>query len=698
MAKSPAGPIIDLSGSLPAQPNRRRKQPTSQVTGDGGVLQPGVTKRVQNTNSNGAEGGTQGNPPESAGAGYVGAPKRKRGRVRPREEELPVASGPGGPDLPTEPDGLADEEFQEHDANFATTQWRRAPWWARLTSTLLVVGVLMVVSFEVVYAGKIYPGVTADGITLAGLTRDGATARITDKTNTFTGEVITVSASSTTLPIPINSLEMHYDSSRAAALAVNFGRTGSLLDRLHAQARALLGRPTNFAVYNYDDASLVPYLTQLNDNLATPVEDASLTFDNGQAQVTPSQAGTRLDLGLLEQLINDRLATTDSNDTVTAPVYQLQPNLTTGPLRAASGQITSYLASPITLSYNGSDRIIDQQTLISWLNVGSSTSKPFLQTLKLQDVYPPPPSASITLDHSAVQAYVKNLAAGIDQNAQNAQLAMQDGQLNIVAASQPGIKLDQGSALNDILGSLKDSSKNREISLHVQTVQADVNESNLETLGIKEQISEGETTFPGSPPDRLINIKVGAARFNDVLLKPGETFSFGKILGDVGPLQGYVPELVILANHEEKQYGGGLCQVATTAYRAALLAGLPIVERHNHSFAVSYYTAPYGVPGVDATIYYPQVDLKFTNDTSHYILIQTTMQGTDLKFNFFGTKTKSGTIRGPEFVSGTNDTKQASHTVFYRDVLDLSGNVTKTDTISTYYQPSTDYPVLKQYN
>ena len=417
----------------------------------------------------------------------------------------------------------------------------------------------------------------------------------------------------------------------------------------------MLGRPTNFAVYNYDDSSLVPYLTQLDDNLVTPVQDASLSFDNGQAQVTPSQAGTRLDLGRLEQLINDRLAATNSSDSVTAPVYQLQPDLTTDPLRAASGQITSYLSSPITLSYNGSDRIIDQQTLISWLNVGSTAPKPFVQTLKLEDLYPLPAAANITLDHSAVQAYVKNLAAGIDQNAQNAQLAMQNDQLAVVAPSQPGIKLDQAAVLGDILNSLKDSSSDRNITLHVQTVQADVNENNLDTLGIKEQISEGETTFPGSTANRLINIRVGAARFNDVLLKPGETFSFGKILGDVGPLQGYVPELVILANQEEKQYGGGLCQVATTAYRAALLAGLPIVERHNHSFAVSYYTAPYGVPGVDATIYYPQVDLKFTNDTGNYILIQTTMQGTDLKFDFFGTKTKTGQIRGPEFVSGTND-------------------------------------------
>ncbi|MEO7617987.1 MAG: VanW family protein, partial [Candidatus Saccharibacteria bacterium] len=183
-----------------------------------------------------------------------------------------------------------------------------------------------------------------------------------------------------------------------------------------------------------------------------------------------------------------------------------------------------------------------------------------------------------------------------------------------------------------------------------------------------------------------------------VLLAPGEQFSFGKILGDVGAEQGYKPELVILGDHEEKQYGGGLCQVSSTAYRAALLAGLPINQRYNHSFAISYYTAPYGVPGVDATIYYPQVDFKFTNDTGNYILIQTHMEGTTLTFDYYGTKVKSGQIRGPYFITGTTDNKQPSTTVFYRDVLDLAGNVIKTDTVNTHYESSDKYPVQKTYN
>ena len=85
--------------------------------------------------------------------------------------------------------------------------------------------------------------------------------------------------------------------------------------------------------------------------------------------------------------------------------------------------------------------------------------------------------------------------------------------------------------------------------------------------------------------------------------------------------------------------------------------------------------------------------MKFKNDTGHYILIQTEMVGTTLTFRFYGTKTKSGVIRGPFYVSGNSDATKPSQTVFYRDVLDLGGKVTKTDTVNTFYKSSLDFPI-----
>ncbi|HLC63987.1 MAG TPA: VanW family protein, partial [Patescibacteria group bacterium] len=96
---------------------------------------------------------------------------------------------------------------------------------------------------------------------------------------------------------------------------------------------------------------------------------------------------------------------------------------------------------------------------------------------------------------------------------------------------------------------------------------------------------------------------------------------------------GYLPELVIKGDETIPEYGGGLCQIGTTVFRAALASGLPIVERRNHSYRVVYYEPA----GKDATIYDPKPDFKSTNDTSQNILIQTRIEGDNLYFDFWGT-------------------------------------------------------------
>ena len=586
------------------------------------------------------------------------------------------------------------EDTETESPVFVVLRW---PWYWRLLGAVVVLAVVLVGSFQFAYQGKIYPGVSADGVYLGGLTKQQALTRLNDRISDFSGHAVPISYGDTVLRIPVRSLGVQYDAQAAVDLAYRFGRQGDWEQRTLEQLRALLNRPTNWAAYSYDDELFAPYLGQITDDVNTPVLDAALAFDDATAQVTPAQSGHRLDAGRLVQLLEDRLSHTDT-EAIPAPDYRIDPVVDTAALTMAATEASAYVAGPVTITYQDIIKQIDQSTIISWLKVRRPRVGHFLDTHDLADLFPDTTKVSIELDKTAVAAYVKELAQKTDQTPKNAALVMENGQLTVAEPSRDGVTLDQPGSVEAILGALRRPADDRQVALTLKTVRPAVNESNLDSLGIKEMISEGQTFFPGSTSDRLTNVRVGASKFNGVLLAPDETFSFGALLGEVGPAQGYRPELVILADHEEKQYGGGLCQVSSTAFRAALNAGLPILERHNHSFAVSYYTAPFGVPGVDATIFYPQVDFKFKNDTGHYILIQTIMQGTTLKFQYFGTKTKSGTIRGPQFISGSNDATQPSHTVFYRDVLDLAGQVTKTDRFDTYYQSSKDFPVQKQFN
>ena len=159
--------------------------------------------------------------------------------------------------------------------------------------------------------------------------------------------------------------------------------------------------------------------------------------------------------------------------------------------------------------------------------------------------------------------------------------------------------------------------------------------ASLNEMGIKEIIGIGRSDFRGSPPNRIHNIKTGAASLNGILIAPNEEFSLLKALGKIDGEHGYKPELVIKGNKTMPEFGGGLCQIGTTIFRATLASGLPILERQNHSYRVSYYEPPVGI---DATIYYPKPDFRFLNDTGRYILIQTRIEGTELIFEFWGTK------------------------------------------------------------
>lgn len=173
----------------------------------------------------------------------------------------------------------------------------------------------------------------------------------------------------------------------------------------------------------------------------------------------------------------------------------------------------------------------------------------------------------------------------------------------------------------------------------------DVQDQGLRDLGIREVVTIGESVFSRSPVNRRHNIGVGVGKFNGHLIPQGSVFSFDETLGPVNDKTGYRKELVIQGDTTLPDYGGGLCQVSSTAYRGPWEYGMPIVQRKNHSYAVSYYSPQ----GTDATIYPPNVDMKFRNDTPGALLIQSFVDDSDRAFFiYYGTRDSRETeVFGP---------------------------------------------------
>jgi len=239
----------------------------------------------------------------------------------------------------------------------------------------------------------------------------------------------------------------------------------------------------------------------------------------------------------------------------------------------------------------------------------------------------------IGLDFEVYKKYIEEkIIKDVNIDVQDAKFSMKNGKVSEFKGSQDGRQVDVEKTLELIENNLNNIVKDNQIIVNI--TKSEVATKDINDLGIKEIIGTGFSDFKGSPKNRIHNIKTGAEKLNGLLIKPGEEFYTIKNLLPIDAGGGYLPELVIKGNRTIPEYGGGLCQIGTTMFRAAVESGLKITQRRPHSYRVVYYEPA----GTDATIYDPMPDLRFINDTSSYILIQSRIEGTKLYFDFWGTK------------------------------------------------------------
>lgn len=290
-----------------------------------------------------------------------------------------------------------------------------------------------------------------------------------------------------------------------------------------------------------------------------------------------------------------------------------------------------------------------------------------------------PESKTYRYNPSQVYAWTKQVAVSVDAEAKDPELTLKNGFATHFVAPVIGKQLDRYNSTLKILQSLELNQNNLELA--IKSTQPSRGLEELNDLGIKELIGRGESKFSGSPANRRHNIKVGMNKMKGVIIKPDEEFSFNKYLGPVEASEGFLPELVIKGYETIPELGGGLCQVSSTTFRAAMHAGLPITQRRNHSYAVQYY-AP---QGSDATIYPGVIDLKFKNDTGHSILVWPYFKGNDiLVFDFYGTR-DDREVKLNQPVTYDRQSNGAMKATWTRSI--TKNGKTETDSYSSTYKP-----------
>ncbi|MCX6794052.1 MAG: VanW family protein [Candidatus Gottesmanbacteria bacterium] len=246
--------------------------------------------------------------------------------------------------------------------------------------------------------------------------------------------------------------------------------------------------------------------------------------------------------------------------------------------------------------------------------------------------------------NSAVtDAALDTIASEVDIPAMDALFRFQNSRVTSFRPSSNGRRLNTNEANNRLTQAFYTTERTGlqriTILLPIETVKPIIATDQVNTFGIKELVGSGYSEFAGSIAGRIHNVALAAARINGILVKPGETFSFNDAVGDISAATGYQSAYIIKEGRTVLGDGGGVCQVSTTLFRAALAAGLPIIERHAHAYRVHYYEEGGFKPGLDATVYGPTYDLKFKNDTPTFILIQAKTDATNLSltFDLYGT-------------------------------------------------------------
>jgi len=208
----------------------------------------------------------------------------------------------------------------------------------------------------------------------------------------------------------------------------------------------------------------------------------------------------------------------------------------------------------------------------------------------------------------------------------------------------------------------------------------------IEEENRKVLLGTGKTSFAGSSEDRITNIKIGALAVNEKIIQPGQEFSTLSAIGKVTAEKGYQLEANIRNGKTVMALGGGLCQISTTLFRAALNAGMNITARKNHAYAVGYYSPQ----GTDAAIANPSLDFKFINNTEHPIFIQSRIENFQLIIEIFGAKNnRKVEIQGPILINKNED--GSLETILYQKIYEDDILIEKSSFYS-YYRPKKDFP------
>jgi len=512
----------------------------------------------------------------------------------------------------------------------------RSPW-MRLFALLprlvmaLVIAVLLVavglLIFRVQYDGRIYPAVAVGDVNVGGLTVSQAEDRLAQRAAQLEQGQLTFTHEGQTWTPALAELGVQVDLDASIAQAQNLGRSGDAASRL-AFTGALLDSDQFVPLrMKLDQAVLDAWFDGVDQAIGNLAIDAHLSIDGDTVSISEASSGLAVD----RPAATDQILTALSSLQPVAgelPMRVDEPELTRANLAPVQATVERMIAGPIQVSFENESWSIEGTMLAPHLLIDTAMEQGA-------------PTAQLAIDIAGLASDLRTrFGDQVNRQPVDAVVGWDDG-VTVLEPSSPGVTIKGGAFAEAVAGSFLNG--HHPIEIPVVLTRPEIDGENLDTLGITSLLGQGSSNFSDGVEGRDANVVLATEFMNGTLVPPGGIFSFNDAIGEITYERGFQEALVVQGEGVGRDVGGGVCQVSTTIFRAALNAGMPITEWYAHTYRLPDYERDGWGPGFDASILqwgenpaeWP--DFEFENYTGSWLLVESTIAYPYVYVNIYGT-------------------------------------------------------------
>lgn len=513
----------------------------------------------------------------------------------------------------------ADVDITTDDERDSGSRWlgyvrRAVPRLLLIAAIALLISAIGLFAFRAAYADKVYPAIAVGDVPVGGMTVNQAVAAVEERAAELESGTITFTYNGQTWSPTLSELgaTVHVDESVDAAWAL--GREDNAVTRLGVASDLLRGDQIVPLRTSVDRDVLATWFDSVNADIDDRAIDASLVVEGDEVSISPEQAGIVVDEAAATDMILGVLDTLEPMDTELPTVVE-EPRIHADELPGARDELAAAVQQPVKVEFEGETWDIPPADLTKFLTVETVSSANG-------------PDVELAFERDALAAWLReSFSERINRAPVDARIAWsaEEGGLVSLDESVTGAALRSNAFADAVAESFLGDRAVVEVPVVVTSPEIDSN--NLGALGIDGLLARGDSNFAGGAENRDNNIYVGVKLMNGELIAPGEEFSFNGAVGEITYEKGFVDGGAIENGIIGRAVGGGICQVSTTVFRAALLAGMPITAWDPHSLRLLGYERDGWTAGYDASILQSGSDpahwsdFRFKNDTDGYMLV-----------------------------------------------------------------------------